>query len=102
MFKTGFLRSAAVFVALMFAALALLSVVDKKTQNEQTALLEQAVRRAVITCYAVEGRYPDTIEYLQKHYGLAYDSHRFIIRYDAFASNVMPDIVIMVRGGGRI
>ena len=57
-----------------------------------------AVKNAVLTCYAVEGTYPESLEYLREHYKLAYNTERFVVEYDAFASNVMPEIVVRERG----
>lgn len=49
-------------------------------------------------CYSVEGVYPDNVEYLVEHYGLRYDTETFILQYDAFAENILPDIRVLVRG----
>ena len=62
------------------------------------AMLQEQVRRAAVDCYASEGRYPQTIDYLVKHYGLVFDGERYSILYDAFASNIMPDIAVSIRG----
>ena len=35
-----------------------------------------------------------------RHYGLRYNAERFIVVYDAFASNVLPDIRVLERGAG--
>ena len=53
-----------------------------------------AVQNAALTCYAVEGAYPDDVEYLRTHYGLAYDQDRYMVRYSAFASNLLPEIYV--------
>lgn len=36
--------------------------------EEGRLLAEQAVRRAAVSCYAVEGAYPESYEYLKEHY----------------------------------
>lgn len=59
--------------------------------------LEQAVRRAAVSCYATRGSYPDTLEDLVEDSGLLVDEERFIIHYEAFARNLMPDITVMER-----
>ena len=43
----------------------------------------------------MEGAYPNDLEYLRSHYGLAYDQSRYIVRYDAFGSNLMPSISVL-------
>lgn len=57
--------------------------------------LERSIRRSVMACYAAEGVYPTDISYLVDHYGLQIDDSRFIVRYDIFAENIMPDITVI-------
>ncbi|MEG0996542.1 MAG: hypothetical protein RSH26_06225, partial [Clostridia bacterium] len=57
--------------------------------------------RATMLCYAVEGRYPASVEELRAHYGLAYDESRFIVSLDGFASNLLPNISVIPVGGAQ-
>ena len=57
--------------------------------------LEDAVRRATVACYAAEGAYPPDVNYLIEHYGLSVDGSRYIVHYDIFAENLMPDITVL-------
>ena len=80
---------------------ALVSRVGSKSDTAQTQFVTEAVHNAALTCYAVEGAYPSDLEYLRAHYGLAYDQDRYMVRYDSFGSNLMPDIsVIEVEASG--
>lgn len=72
--------------------------VGNNVSDQELALLVEQVRRAAVACYASEGRYPQSLSHLEEEYGLRYDKERFIVRYDAFASNIMPDIGVHVRG----
>ena len=72
----------------------LVNRVGKSSGNAQTQFVTEAVHNAALTCYAVEGAYPTNLEYLRKNYGLAYDQSRYLVRYDAFGSNLMPDISV--------
>ncbi len=90
----------------LFAAtvLAFCLVVDQLTRASDQAeltLVRDAVKSAALTCYAVEGAYPEDIDYLRQHYGLAYNEERYMIYYDAFASNVLPDIRVVERGRSK-
>jgi len=86
-------------VLLMAALLAgvwlLVSRVGNSSGEAQTKFVTDAVRNAALTCYAVEGAYPNDLEYLRSHYGLAYDQSRYMVRYDAFGSNLMPSISVL-------
>ena len=65
-----------------------------KSGTAQTQFVTDAVHNAALTCYAVEGAYPTDLEYLRAHYGLAYDQSRYMVRYDSFGMNLMPDITV--------
>ena len=87
-------------VAVLAAAVLLVNRIDKAQGTTETDIVRDAVKNAALTCYAVEGAYPDSVEYLREHYHLAYDEDRYFITYDAFASNMIPDIWVTERGAG--
>ena len=62
---------------------------------EEKAQLERALTRAAVSCYATEGAYPPNAEYLIEHYGVQLDAKRFDVKYDLFASNLMPEITVL-------
>ncbi|MEF9974402.1 MAG: hypothetical protein RSJ41_09405 [Clostridia bacterium] len=94
------LASVVVFMLLLTGINLLLGSVDSASQQQQAEMVKRAVKRAALTCFALEGRYPQTLDYLAEHYGLRYNANKYIVRYDAFASNVMPDISVLEIGGG--
>lgn len=57
-------------------------------------LTREAVNRAAIECYAIEGNYPPDVDYMEKNYGLSYDHTKYFIFYEVFASNIMPTIEV--------
>ena len=79
---------------LIAAAVLVFNRVETVQSREETGIVRDAVRQAAVTCYAVEGAYPDSIEYLRDHYQLAYDEERYAVTLDGFASNLIPDIYI--------
>lgn len=82
-----------IFLAVVIILVLALSDVSRTSSEESLTIAENSIRRAVITCYAQEGRYPESIEYLKENYGL-YVSEDFDVRYNIFASNIMPDIIV--------
>ena len=88
----------AVIVCCLAGAGLLFSRIGTAHGSEETEIVRSAVKDAALTCYAVEGAYPDSVEYLRTHYRLAYDEDRYFITYDAFSSNVMPDIYVTEKG----
>ncbi len=66
--------------------------------DEQSRILtEQSLKKAVIQCYANEGRYPADITYLEENYYLVIDTDKYFVYYDCWADNVMPDIAVYSR-----
>ena len=80
--------------ALLCFATALDSL-DSGRAEEDLRQLEEALRRGCVACYAAEGVYPPSIDYLKDHYGLQVDEARYTVRYSAFAENLMPDITVL-------
>ncbi|MBQ6961935.1 MAG: hypothetical protein IJQ33_04985 [Clostridia bacterium] len=87
-------------VLVLAAAVLLVNHIDTAQDAAETDIVRDAVKNAALTCYAVEGAYPDSVEYLREHYRLAYDEDRYLITYDAFASNMIPDIWVTEVGVG--
>ena len=82
---------------LLIGAVGLFSRMGEVQSEGQTQFITEAVRSAALTCYAVEGAYPEELDYLRAQYGLAYDEDRYFVTYDAFASNQLPDIFVTER-----
>ncbi len=96
------LAAAAVFVALIVGFVVLVNSLTASSGAQESQLVYDAVKNAVLTCYAVEGSYPESLDYLREHYRLAYNTESFVVEYDAFASNVMPTITVLERGAKDI
>ncbi len=92
------IAAAVVFVALIVGFVLLLNSLTATSGGQEAELVREAVKNAVLTCYAVEGTYPESLDYLREHYKLAYNTERFVVEYDAFASNLMPTITVRERG----
>ena len=91
--KADLIKLAAILLVLVLAV-ALFSRIDKTQDREETMIVRQAVLNAALTCYAVEGAYPDDLEYLREYYQLAYDEDRYYVTYDYVGANLMPDIYV--------
>ena len=94
----GLALTLAVFAALFGGAVAAFQKIGSSSENMEEQLVLDAVRRAALTCYAVEGAYPQSLKELERGYGLAYNKDAYIVSYDAFASNIMPTIQVLRKG----
>ena len=88
-----------VFVLLIALFSAAFSGVADRSGARGDELVENAIRRAVVTCYAIEGRYPESLSYLVEHYGVVVDESQYYVSYEVFAENVMPGIRVLPKGG---
>ena len=73
----------------------LLNTADESLEVERLENLEKAIHKSAVACYAIEGFYPADIEYLRENYGLMVDEGRYTVIYDAFASNILPEITVI-------
>ncbi|WP_283607395.1 hypothetical protein [Faecalispora anaeroviscerum] len=88
---------------LLFAALlAAFSIgfthLEQVNRRNTSSLLLQKIDRAVINCYAIEGTYPPSFEYLEENYGVQVDDQKYYVDYQIFASNIKPEIRLVERG----
>ena len=79
-----------------------MSSVSKVTQEEEMRSLKQAVMKSAVHCYAAEGLYPESLEYLEEHYGITYDHDRYLVVYEAAGSNLMPDVDVISLKSGEV
>jgi hypothetical protein len=95
--RWALLWACALGAVVLFAAL--LNNLDSGQTQEGKRQLEESLRRAAVACYAAEGSYPDDETYLEEHYGVQIDRERYIVRYEVFAENLMPDITVLENVG---
>lgn len=91
------LAAAAAVVAVLLWFFTALNQLGLGQSQEGQQQLETALRRGAVACYAAEGIYPPTLEYLTEHYGIQIDENRFRVFYEIFADNLMPDITVLER-----
>lgn len=74
------------------------SRMEQTTKEEQTELLQDALNQAVVNCYAIEGRYPESLDYLIENYGIQIDTETYAVSYEIFADNIRPGIRVIRLG----
>jgi len=94
-----FLRAA--ILPIIFTVVIMLMVVYGLQQTSESSsaeglrILEDSLRRAVVMNYAIEGRYPESIEYIEQNFGIHIDRTRYAVHYRVFASNILPEITVV-------
>ena len=87
----GFLGFVLFLVLFLFA----ISRTSENSITRQEEALQSAIERDIVHCYALQGFYPPSLDYLVDHYGLTYDTTAFHVDYRPIASNIHPDFTII-------
>lgn len=93
----GVMISVVVFFVIVLLFCAGIDGASQKARREQKSSLEDAVWRSITQYYAIEGRYPESLETLKEEYGLQYDSEEFFVDYQVFGANLIPDVTVLDR-----
>lgn len=93
----GFAGSVLLFILVAAGVVTGVMKISRRADAEGANTLRNGIRRASVQCYAIEGRYPPSVQYLTDNYGIQIDEGRYSVFYDGFASNVMPDITVVPR-----
>lgn len=88
----------ALVVVMVAFAIFLHGKIQQDLAQQSTQSVQAAVLRSAVQCYSVEGVYPSNLDYLERYYGLMIDHETYIISYDTFSSNLLPQVTVLVRG----
>lgn len=89
--------SALIFLLLLFFFLGGFQKVSGSSEQQNRIQIEQAIKRAAISCYALESFYPADVSYLEEHYGVRIDHQKYALVYERLGSNIMPYIRVIPR-----
>jgi len=101
-FQKGFAASLAsillpviIVAAIVWVVMFALNQAEESSRAESLRMLEEAVFRAAIHSYAVNGHFPESLEHLTERYDIFIDSSRFVVHYDVAGINLFPNIVVL-------
>lgn len=63
--------------------------------DKQRDTLEAALNDSIAYCYAMEGAYPESLQYIKDNYGLTYNEELFYVDYQVQGSNIHPVFTII-------
>lgn len=86
-----------IFALVIVIFLVGVSVLSNSSARDDKAILKKAIDHDIVHCYAVEGFYPPSLNYIRENYGLSYDTERFLVDYEYVGTNIMPDVMIFER-----
>jgi hypothetical protein len=95
--KTRYLIFALAVLLLAGLCFAVFGRSGRDISEEGAEAIRDAVIRSARQCYVVEGVYPPNLDYLKDNYGLNVNTNDYYVNYDAFSSNLPPDVIVLVR-----
>ena len=83
------------FLIIIVAFVVGISAISAGNSKDEKDVLVKALNKDIVHCYAVEGYYPPSLDYIENHYGLTYDHDKYLVDYEMIASNIMPTVTIV-------
>lgn len=80
-------------ICFIFFYVAIANVSDDVDENEAQTL-KKAIDKAITTCYAIEGTYPENIKYIEDNYGVVIDYDKYTVVYDILSANIKPNVIV--------
>lgn len=93
----GYFLPVLLFSAMMVWLIIGLFGVDNVADEQELENVKSSIEKGVTMCYAIEGKYPDSIEYLRDNYGIVINEDKYIVHYECFADNIRPAVSILER-----
>ena len=87
--------SIVIFITVIMLFIYGIAAVSNSSVTNDKEILENAINHDIVHCYCVEGMYPPSVKYMEKHYGLTYDKDKFIIDYEYIGANIKPNVMIV-------
>ena len=66
-------------------------------KDERARRLKVSVENAAVTCFAIEGFYPDSLDYLVDNYHIVYDPKEYHVFYETKGANFKPRVEVIGR-----
>lgn len=83
-------------VVVVVAALGIMSYVNAQSAEQGAQTLRESILDAAVQCYAIEGQYPPSVDYLKDNYGITINDDTYTVYYEVFAPNVAPTVEVVV------
>ena len=91
----GTLINIILFGVIIIVFMAAIRYTAGNTMNRQEEVLNRALERDIVQCYAENGYYPPSLDYIKEHYGLIYDEGSFFVDYTPVGGNIYPGYRVM-------
>ncbi len=97
--KAGAIACIVLFTALIAACVFALRSFSRSSYEKELQTVQSNLVRCAVSCYALEGAFPEDINYLSQNYGFSLDTDRYIYHYEYQGANLIPNIKVFGLGG---
>ncbi|MDO4198729.1 MAG: hypothetical protein Q4D13_07055 [Erysipelotrichaceae bacterium] len=73
--------------------------ISSSSSSSDLSRVEDSLRKGIIECYAIEGKYPESLDYLRENYGVYFDEESYQLHYRYLGANMMPELMVFEKGG---
>ncbi len=91
----GFIFTLVIFVGAIVLFVQGSNMINSRNSTEQETMLNNAISSAIVQSYALNGRYPETLEDILEDYQITYNEEEFFIDYQVLGSNIVPFVTII-------
>lgn len=95
--RRRFIALIVAFVALVFALTICWNLIHASLREQAAGNLHDRIVETANQCYAIEGAYPISLQYLEDKYGLVIDYDDYSVSYDIYATNIAPKVKVVAR-----
>ena len=84
------------------AVFTLIALSNSRSANEELrqSSIKESISKAAALCYAAEGAYPESLDYLEENYGIRTGYDNFTVHYSYAGGNIPPDIIVTPKAKG--
>ncbi len=84
------------------AVFTLIALSNSQSANEELrqSSIKESISKAAALCYAAEGAYPESLDYLEENYGVRTEYDNFTVHYSYAGGNIPPDIIVTPKTKG--
>lgn len=93
-FSSGPILGIVLFVVCFIFFYVAIANVSSDVDENEVQTLKKAIDKAITTCYAIEGTYPESIEYIEENYGVVIEHDKYVVVYDLLGPNVKPNVIV--------
>ena len=89
----------AVFIGILLIFMNTVRGMEDGNVRQQKDALTNALNKSIVHCYATEGFYPPSLQFIKDHYQVTYNEEMFYVDYQPLGSNMLPDVTIISLAG---